>query len=434
MNFSFSICDRKSPFSYVVWGMLLHSMGKVFLNITQMQFVYAVACCIGWYYIFKGFYLVRDSLSFQLPRKYIWLLYLYMLLCLIMIIRGYLIDYPYLWFTTQGFINYHFFNPTYILPYLMPLILVWPIGNFDFRPIVKASVVVSFIVVISFFLFYDEILSASVKQALGTLQSTENAAETYRYYGQIYVNVALIVLCRKYVSSKVWLINTIALTFTLLINMMAARRGTSAMIGALLLFDIYFYIKSLRRYYRVLSIVITVFIASGVLYWASGFSGFDYLRKRGLEDSRSKVDAALMSQMDDVELWIGKGLNGRYYFNLHLKNDRLNGWRYVSETGYYNLVLKGGYILAWTYILLLLYPAFLGIFRSNNLLCKALGFIIFLSLIELYPFGHLSFNLKFLVIWIGVAMLMSRKIRDMGDNEIYEHYFASSMEKARALN
>lgn len=428
MNFSFSICDRKSPFSYVVWGILLHSLGKVFLNITQMQLIYAATCCFGWYYIFRGFYLARHHLSFQLPRKHLRLLFLYLILCIIMIVRGYLIDYPYQWFTTQGLINFHLFNPTYILPYLMPLFLLWPISDYDFRPIVKASVVISIIVIVCFFLFYDKILASSVKQALGTLQSTEDSAETYRYYGQIYINVSLVALCRKYVSSKVWLINIIALLFTLLINMMAARRGNSATTGALLLFNIYFYIKSLNRYYKVLTTIITVVMVSGAVYLASDFSGFGYLKKRGMQDSRSKVDEALMSQMNDVQLWVGKGLNGRYHFDLHQSYDRFNGWRYVSETGYYNLVLKGGYLLAWTYILLLLYPALLGIFKSRNTLCKALGFIILLSLVELYPFGHLTFNLKFLVIWMGVAMLMSPEVRNMDDNEIRDYYFPQAVE------
>lgn len=429
MNFSFSICDRQSPFSYVVWGMLLHSLGMVFLNITHMQIVYATTCCFGWYYIFRGFYLTRHYLAFQLPHEYLRLLFFYIILCIVMIARGYLIDYPYQWFTTQGLINFHLFHPTYILPYLMPLILLWPIGDYDFRPIVKASVVISVIVVVCFFLFYDKILASSIRQGLGTLQSTEDTAESYRYYGQIYVNISLIALCRKYVSSKVWLINIIALVFSLLINMMAARRGNSATIGALLLFNIYFYIKSLNRYYRGLMTLATVLLVSGTVYLASDFSGFGYLKKRGFEDSRTKVDETLMSQMNDVQLWIGKGLNGRYHFDLHLKNDKFNGWRYVSETGYYNLVLKGGYLLAWTYILLLLYPALLGIFRSRNSLCKALGFIILLSLIELYPFGHLTFNLKFLVIWMGIGFLMSSDVRNMDDQEIRDLYFLSPEEK-----
>ena len=253
MNFSFSICDRKRPFSYVVWGMLLHSLGIIFLNITHMQLIYAAICYLGWCSIFRGFYLARHRLSFQLPCKHLWLFFSYVILCIIMIVRGYLIDYPYQWFTIQGLINFHFFQPTYILPYLMPLFLLWPISDYDFRPIVKASVLISIIVIIAFFLFYDQILSSSIKQSTETLQSWETSAEDYRYYGQIYSNIALVALCRKYVSSKVWIINIVALLFTLLINMMGARRGNSATIGTLLLFNIYFYIKSVNWRYKIIT-------------------------------------------------------------------------------------------------------------------------------------------------------------------------------------
>lgn len=429
MNFSFNICNRKSPYTYVVWGMLLHSLGKVFLNITHLQIVYSITCCFGWYYLILGFYLARHCLSFQMPRQYLRLLYLYIFLCIVMIVRGYMIDYPYQWFTLQGLVNFHFFHPTYILPYLMPLLLLWPIGDYDFRPIVKASVIISIVVIVCFILFYDKILASSIKQGLGTLQSTEDTAETYRYYGQIYINVSLIVLCRKYVSSKVWIINVIALVLTLLINMLAARRGDAATIGALLLFNIYFFLKSLNKYYKGIVTLITVALLGGVIYLSSDYSGFKYLKKRGFEDSRTKVDVALISQMNDTQLLVGKGLNGRYYYNLHQSYDRFNGWRYVSETGYYNLVLKGGYLLAWIYILLLLYPALLGIFKSRNTLCKALGFIILLSLLELYPFGHLTFNLKFLVIWMGIGLLMSPEVRGMSDEEVYDYYFSLSTEQ-----
>lgn len=58
-----------------------------------------------------------------------------------------------------------------------------------------------------------------------------------------------------------------------------------------------------------------------------------------MEDTRSGVDEALLNQMSDTELFFGKGLNGRYFYPLS-NEDHLNGWRYGSETGFYNIVLK----------------------------------------------------------------------------------------------
>lgn len=415
------IFNKENPFSFLVLGFLIHSIAKIFLSVTGLQIVYSLVCVVGWFYIFRGFYLMRHELRFQLDGFQGWWVKLYIVLCVIMIARGYMIDYKYLWFSTNGFINYHFFNPTYILPYLMPLLLFIPIEEYDFRPLVTASVIISVIVIVSYIFVYKQIIIGSVLMAKGFY--TEGF-ELYKFYGQLYINVAIIALCRRYVTSGVWLLNTIALILTLLINVFAARRGNTAIMSAVLVFDLYFFIKSLSKRYRILSTFgLGVFVAIAV--WMSINSpSFRYIQERGLEDNRSYIDKALMDQMTDTQLIFGKGLNGRYYFNLNQSYDYLDGYRYVSETGYYNLILKGGYLLTWVYILMMLYPAYLGLFKSNNLLCRALAFLMVLSLLELFPFGHLMFNLKFMVLWMGIAMNSCEGIREMDNDEIYERYFA----------
>lgn len=419
------IREKGYPFSYIVLGFVLHSVAKIFLNITNMQIVYSLVCVVGWFYIIRGFYLMRHELKFQFYGfQKAWVI-IYMILCLVMITRGYMIDYKYLWFTTNGFINYHLFNPTYILPYLLPLLLFIPLEEYDFRPLVSASVIISLAVIFSFLFIFRQIVAGSIMASAGV--ETEGFG-LLKYYGQLYINVSIIALCRKYVSNKIWLLNSIALILTLLINAIAARRGTTAIMSAILIFDLYFYIKTLPKRIRLLSSIVFIIGIAVVVWMSLGFKSFRYIKERGFEDNRSYIDKALMDQMTDEQLWFGKGLNGRYYFNLHLENDYLDGYRYISETGYYNLILKGGYVFAWVYILMILYPAYLGMFRSRNLLCRALGFLMFLSLLELFPFGMLTFNLKFLVIWMGVAMNSSPVIRKLDDEEVYEHYFAINNE------
>ena len=177
--------------------------------------------------------------------------------------------------------------------------------------------------------------------------------------------------------------------------------------------------KKLRIISRLSAIII---LCSAIaLFFTSSYSSF--IRERGLEDSRTAVDVALISQMDDMELIFGKGLNGRYYFPIWSGEVELNPWRYVSETGFYNLVLKGGYLMAILHIIVLLYPALLGVFKSRNNLCKMLGVFIIISLLELYPFGHLTFNIKFLIIWTGVLICYNRSIRQMNDVEIKQLFF-----------
>lgn len=130
----------------------------------------------------------------------------------------------------------------------------------------------------------------------------------------------------------------------------------------------------------------------------------------------------MLRQMSDMEMIFGKGLNGRYYCPLS-EDDYLNGWRYGIETGFYNLVLKGGYLLAFTYILLLLIPAIKGIFKSKNWFTRIGGFYILFSLLSLIPFGILSFDVQFLYIWMMVSVCMNQQIRRMSDSEIKQQFF-----------
>lgn len=413
--------DKTKPFTAIVAGFAIHSLAMLFRNVTGSDILYAIICLYGWYFIISGFYRIRSSLKVPVNNGYWKLVECYVLVCFIMIIRGYNIDYPYLWRNWLGAINFHFFYPYYILPFFMPIIALIPLREIDFSCLVRWSMIFSVITVFALVFYGREMLSLSLLQAIG--YNTGEESEAYRYYGQIYTNVVIVAFCYRYVAKKVWRWNTIGLFCALIINLICGRRGTSAALALMLCVDAYFYIKSFqgikKTYRRAIVLTGLCLLAISFLYGAS----FAYIKHRGMEDNRTEIDNALMAQMSPVEKWIGKGLNGRYYFNLHQKNDYLKGWRYLSETGYYYLILRGGYILTWVYILVIFIPAIKGIFRSNNILCKGLGAIMIISLLQLYPFGHLAFNLYFFVIWTGVRLCSSRDVRDASDDEIRQQFF-----------
>lgn len=413
--------DRQKPFTSIVAGIALHSLATIFRYISGSEVIYAIICLIGWGYVISGIYKLKLKSKLKVGKGYGSLIIMYMLLCLIMIIRGYLIDYPYPWNSFMGMINFHLFVPTYILAFLMPLVSFIPPSDFDFRCIAKWSIVFSYITVFTLVFFGRDMLIVSAIKVIGG--DVDAGGDTYKYYGLIYSNVALVSLCSALVSKKVWRINTIGLLCALLINLICARRGDSAILTMIFILDLVFYTKTKRGLSKFMT---KAFLGSVLIFGVVLFinaSAFRYIRERGMNDNRSAVDNALMAQMDPMEKWVGKGLNGRYYFNLHQKNDPYGGWRYLSETGYYYLVLRGGYILTWLYIIIILTPAFNGIFKSKNQLCKALGTIMIISIVQLIPFGHLTFNLSFLIIWSGVRLCMSRQIRLMSNKQITEKYF-----------
>jgi len=237
---------------------------------------------------------------------------------------------------------------------------------------------------------------------------------------------AFIVLCEKYVSKKTLIINIICLVFALSIAVLCARRGVIVIILSYFII----FIWSRLNTGKLTTIVGFVIAAIALLVvFRNAFSDshiFDFLMERGVKDTREGVDVALYDQMNTWEMIFGKGLNGRYYYPMGgLTEELFKGWRYGIETGFNNLVLKGGYALAITYVLLLLIPGFKGVFKSNNSLCKVGGAYILLSVAELYPFGILSFNIKFLIIWMCIVLCMSPKTRQLSDTEIYDRYFKS---------
>lgn len=334
-----------------------------------------------------------------------------------MIVRGYLIDYNYQWISTAGFLNFHFLDKYYILPYLMPLIAFIPWRYYKFDRYCTYAAWIGIASCCALLLFWNSIIESSLASMMGD-EATQGDGREFRFYISFVFSVLLV----AYIKQRTWKMNMLGLVSMIFINMIAARRGQSLSSAVLFVAALYMWSKYTQRSLGLMSKVIIVAVICVAAYFVLHSSLFEYLFYRGMEDNRSGVDEALVSQMSDWEMWFGKGLNGRYYYPIHV-DDYLNGWRYGSETGFYNIVLKGGYLMAFTYILLLLIPAYKGMFKSRNMLCKAGGFFLLLSLLELYPFGWLEFSPKFLAIWMMVSLCTSPEVRCMNDAEIKQQFF-----------
>ena len=64
-------------------------------------------------------------------------------------------------------------------------------------------------------------------------------------------------------------------------------------------------------------------------------------------------------------------MTGTYYCWEVSDIDRLN--RLVIETGYLNIILKGGIFLLLPYVFFCIKSFFLGYFKSKNMLTKGMG-------------------------------------------------------------
>lgn len=411
----------QDPFSSIVSGFAILSICPAIETLIPSIYLYALLSSIGLYYILRGFYVMRHSLKLPFGLGYKLLLLLYAIFVAIMWVRGYMIDYQYPWMSTMGAINNHFFNRTYLICWFLPLITFIPRDKINFNIAVKWSEIFAWLSIICFVIFFRKMMTSSLALATGANLETEGIS--YQTLGLLYTSTAFISLCSSYIPRKTWLINFSALTVSLIVLLMAGRRGASATSGAMMILSLYFWIKSKKRMVRIVLKPLMLLSCVIIVLVGMNMSAFRFIQKRGMEDTREAVDKSLLAQMNDWQMIFGKGLNGRYYHNLHLPNDEFRGWRYMTETGFYLLVLKGGYFFAFLYISLLIIPVIKGLFCSRNLLSKAFASYILLSLLELYPWGHPTFNFKFLMIWIGVSLCMSKKFRNIDNKQIKATYF-----------
>ncbi len=399
-------------------------LGYLFGSLLGTKLVNVFFGLIGWILIvynllrIKNFYWpFRKSQSFLFAG--------YLIIVLIMIVRGYTTDYP-PWNQKNflSFLNFHLLAPLYILPYFLPLLMFVGIRKMEFRSLLKINYFLNILFLILFVLNIKQILTGSQLKA-EMMEGYDFESGKTTTIASFFFMTGFFLLCKKYISHKQWLLNLICWFLATMTVAIGARRGTTLILLLLGMSAAFLYIRSLRGKRKTVGSFLVVLFSLLLI----GFYGltedklFAYINERGMSDTRSHVDEALLEQMNTQQLWFGKGLNGRYYMGGFSETNYYSGWRYGSETGFFTLVLRGGYVFALLYIIVLLVPALKGIFKTNNSLTKALGIYIILSLIELYPFGWPAFNLKYWIIWMGALICSSPGARKMNDLQIKQYFF-----------
>ena len=152
-------------------------------------------------------------------------------------------------------------------------------------------------------------------------------------------------------------------------------------------------------------------------------SMFSFLIERGEEDTRSGVEEWMYGDMSSSDWVIGKGIKGKYYCPIveNVNDAEGAGFRDSIETGYLQIILKGG-IISLALLLLMFVPAvYKGMFRSRNILSKAAAMWVLLWIIYLYPAGGVVFNMNYILTWIAVGICYSEKIGMLSNEKIKEH-------------
>lgn len=211
---------------------------------------------------------------------------------------------------------------------------------------------------------------------------------------------------------------------TLFFAIFRARRGLIFMCLTTFLCVGMIAILSTKKKMLIISMTsLIILIASLFVFSMKDHHIFNFLIERGEEDTRTGVEVWMYADMSPTDWVIGKGIKGQYYCPVveNVNDAEGAGYRDNIETGYLQIILKGG-IISLALLLLMFVPAvYKGLFKSKNVLSKAAALWIFLWIIYLYPSGGIVFTMNYVLVWIAVGICYSEKIRNLSDSTIKKY-------------
>lgn len=377
----------------------------VYLSYVMLQAVQLV----GLFIFIMG---LINLINFKFDNKYLGFMFtLFFSWQVITIFRGFQFN--------SNFIKLMIFDAGFgMFIYLAPAIVLFPRTLATYKKLFNVIIILSI-----FYLIYNLIFFKDITNSDRTSLRSQGMMESFA--GFLSFQAGFILLTYIYHTPKRRIFALGVIVLTILLAIYRARRGLIFMCVTTLLCYFMIYLittknKILIIYASVLLSVITVFYISNI--YKQGQGGlFGYLMARGDEDTRSGVEEYMIADMSDTDWIIGKGIAGEYYCPNIDVND-VTGYRNVIETGYLEILLKGGGVSLVLYLLISLPAIFIGIFGSRNILSKASGMWILLNTIYIYPIVVTCFDVRYLIYWTAIGICYSKKIRQIPDEVLVEYF------------
>jgi len=353
-------------------------------------------------------------LKFKFDNQYLQIIFfLYLFWLTIIILRGFSLSLDTLKST--------FFNASYgILIYAVPLFLLLPKNLIFYKKIFDIIIILGVFYLVYDFVFIHDLLSSDRSSDLNT-GIVENSS-------LLSIPACFLLLTFNYHSLRRQLFAIAVVILTLFFAIIRARRGLIFICISQITFSyILFLYSTKKKFFIIISSILILFIGSvyvGDIYLQKKNNIFSFLMERGKEDTRTGVEIYFYEDMKDKDWVIGKGFNGQYFCPDIDEND-VTGYRDVIETGYLQIILKGGFISLGLLLLIAIPAIFKGLFYSKNILSKASGLWILLWVMYLYPASMEGFYLYYLLVWISIGICYSKKIRNLSEENI-KRYFRST--------
>lgn len=297
-----------------------------------------------------------------------------------------------------------------MLLYFVPLVSLFPKNLYSLKRLIDVIIILGI-----FFIIYDILLFKNL------LTRTTEDRDIIENFASLSLPCGFLLLTYIYHSNKQKLLAGTVMLLTLLISIYKARRGLSSIFLTVLLSSYFIYLFKTNRkvvtiYFSILLVIVGIFYANS-LYQINKNGLFSFIAQRGDADTRTGVELYFYDDFKTKDWVIGRGINGKY-FCPDLTVDDATNYRDYIETGYLNIILKGGIISLALYLLIAFPAVILGFFYSNNVLSKASAIWIFISIVSLYPTSVDSFSLYFLMVWICIGICYSKKLRYLPDDSI----------------
>ncbi len=138
--------------------------------------------------------------------------------------------------------------------------------------------------------------------------------------------------------------------------------------------------------------------------------------KEAFNESRGLVFEDFFLDFGSTSDWIfGRGIGGTVLRTLNVDQGTSN----IIENGFLTILLKGGLLYLIPFVILLLRASYLGFYRSNNDLVKAMACLLLIYLIMMYTFNLPVFGTNYIIIWISVTVCLNSKSRNYDNEEIF---------------
>lgn len=293
-----------------------------------------------------------------------------------------------------------FFDERFFLSYFLPLICF--LKKVNFRAVSCFCLINLCIAVIMLITFRNEIV---------LYDTSEYSSWIVESICLLAIPVSLLLYLSFTISKRTVIFIIISYLVLLLTSIWLGRRSVSFELIIALLIFVYLNAKNKKVFMGCIILLIIAYPYIGKLYNSDNSK----LKDRMEIDNRSPEDKDALNSLTGIYYFIGKGIDGEYYSHAHAMK------RGIVETGFSHMMLKGGFVFVFLYLIIMIRAIFLGFFKSKNKFSKGLAFYVLVQLVSMYPLPIPTMNLQCFILWYSIALLDNKGIRYTNDDHLLKN-------------